>query len=95
MDRLHEPRTADCYEFLNSTEFAMYAMEFSLPYLRACARVNLDPIDRTKWPLNWDKIGRFCQEFWDCLPAESRIRHGAFFKLCDFAEDWCFGDHGI
>jgi hypothetical protein len=95
MDRLREPHTSDCHAFLNSESFAQYANAFPKAYVGACARVNLDPLDRLQWPLEWDKVGRFCQEFWELLPESSEIRYGAFFKLCDFAEDWCFGDHGV
>lgn len=28
----------------------------------------------------------FCQLFWELLPDSSRIRYGAFFLICDFAE---------
>jgi hypothetical protein len=93
--RLREPRTFDCHNFLNTVEFRDYAREFSGAYVRACARVNLDPDKRSHWPLEWDKIGKFCQVFWETLPDHSMIRHGAFFKLCEFAEHYCFGDHGI
>lgn len=95
MHRVREPRTADCFKFLNSFEFENYAEQFSSEYLTACLKVNLDPINRENWPMNWEKLGRFCQEFWEELPNSPRIRYGAFFKLCDFAEDWCYGDHGI
>jgi hypothetical protein len=95
MDRLREPRTQDCFNFLNSPDFKQYAKDFHGPYLKACARVNLDPATRDHWPLEWEKIGRFCQEFWDTLPDHSMIRRGAFFQLCNFAEDFTFGDHGI
>lgn len=95
MDRTREPRSQDCHAFLNSEPFAQYAKDFHGSYLRACSRVNLDPDNRAKWPKNWEKIGRFCQMFWETLPDQSVIRKGAFFELCDFAEDYTFGDHGI
>ncbi len=95
MDRIREPRTQDCFNFLNSEAFKQYAKEFDAAYIRACWRVSLDPQNRAQWPMNWDKIGRFCQMFWETLPDQSVIRKGAFFDLCDFAEDYTFGDNGI
>lgn len=95
MDRLREPHTSDCHTFLNSESFADYAKAYPSAYTRACARLSLDPDNRLTWPMEWDKVGQFCQEFWELLPDSPSIRFGAFFKLCDFAEDWCFGDHGI
>jgi hypothetical protein len=95
MDRTREPRTQDCHNFLNSAAFNQYAKDFHGSYVRACYRVSLEPNDRANWPLNWEKIGRFCQMFWETLPDQSVIRKGAFFDLCNFAEDYTFGDHGI
>lgn len=95
MDRLREPRASDCFRFLNSESFSDYAEEFKSAYRAACYKVGLSPDSRKDWPIVWEKVGYFCQEFWDRLPSNSSIRHGAFFQLCDFAEDWCFGDHGV
>jgi hypothetical protein len=94
MDRTREPRTQDCFNFLNSESFNQYAKDFNGPYLRACSRVNLDPSNRAEWPMHWEKIGRFCQMFWETLPDQSVIRKGAFFDLCNFAEDYTYGSHG-
>lgn len=95
MDRTREPHTQDCFTFLNSELFKRYANEFNGAYLRACSRVNLDPSNRSEWPKHWEKIGRFCQMFWEELPDQSVIQKNAFFVLCNFAEDYTFGDHGI
>jgi hypothetical protein len=95
MDRTREPRTQDCFNFLNSDDFKQYSKDFLSSYIRACEQESLDPNNRSKWPMNWEKLGSFCQSFWEALPDSASIRQGAFFKLCDFSEDYCFGDHGI
>jgi hypothetical protein len=95
MDRTREPRTQDCFNFLNSFAFKKYSDDFQAPYFAACKEVGLDPYGQKKWPMEWEKIGRLCQVFWEKLPNHSMIRRGAFFELCNFAEDYCFGDHGI
>jgi hypothetical protein len=94
-NRIREPHTRDCHAFLNTKEFLLYAKDFNVAYTRACYRVKLDPNNRSEWPMEWDKVGRFCQYFWEELPDNAVIRRGPFFKLCDFAEDFTFGDHGI
>jgi hypothetical protein len=95
MDRTREPRTQDCHAFLNSESFSQYAKSFPGAYVRASVRASLDPQARDKWPKFWEKIGRFCQFFWEELPDSPAIRKGAFFELCNFAEDYTYGDHGI
>lgn len=85
-------QVTDCKTFLTSKEFADYAKEFPGSYRAAVAAAGLDHIaSREDWPLEWEKLGWFCQYFWECLPHDPGIRHGAFFKVCEFAEIWCFG----
>jgi hypothetical protein len=79
-----------CKQFLLSPEFAEYVEDFPLPYERATKRGRLDPLDRTKWPDDWNTLGKFCQDFWELLPDRADIRQGAFFRLCIFAESWVF-----
>lgn len=82
--------TEECKEFLMSEEFARYAAEFPVAYAKACLKTDLiNSIG--EWPLDWRKLGAFCQRFWETLPDDPSIRHGAFFRLCDFAERYCFG----
>ena len=38
-------------------------------------------------------LGRFYQFLWEALPDAPGIRHGAFYRICDFAEAYCFPDN--
>lgn len=81
----------DCKRFITSTEFANYVHEFTDAYRVAVATVGLDRFaSREDWPNDWNPLGKFCQAFWETLPNSPDVRHGAFFTLRDFAEDWCF-----
>lgn len=38
------------------------------------------------------KVGQWFQDFWEALPDNASIRFGAFYKICDIAEQYCFGE---
>jgi len=39
-----------------------------------------------------EKIGEWCQTFWEALPDSGAIRREPFFKIRDIAKWQCFGD---
>lgn len=89
-----------CWDFLQSEQFASYVNEFAWQYAAACEKCGLQLssenkvnwlTDRAAWPLDFLVLGKFCQTLWEFLPDDPSIRHGAFFKLCDFAEQYVFG----
>lgn len=76
-------------EFFNSTEFIDYIKSFPHAYKKALedtfhGKVPTDITTSEQW-------GEFYQRLWEVLPDSPRIRYGAFFRICDFAEDFCFG----
>lgn len=38
------------------------------------------------------KVGQWFQDFWEALPDSASIRFGAFYKICDIAEEFCYGE---
>lgn len=80
-----------CWDFLQSELFAEYVSEHEGAYKNGCKMVGLSPDARAQWPIEFQTLGKFCHYFWFSLPDDPSIRHGAFFKLCDFAEQYVFG----
>jgi hypothetical protein len=54
--------------------------------------------DRVKNPIppseakTREEILKQFQDFWEALPDSPEIRTGAFFPICDLAEEYCFGE---
>lgn len=82
--------TENATEFFNSDEFMDYAKSFQSAYDKAFegafnGKYPSDTTTRNKW-------GEFYQRLWEALPDSPRIRYGAFFQICLFAADYCFGE---
>lgn len=80
-------------EFVNSEAFRNYAEEFYGPFTCALNSMNgqldmnlhgIDDLAKVKL----QHLQKFCQFFWEELPDESWIRHGAFWAICDFAAEY-------
>lgn len=87
---MNEKIAEECKAFLLSDEFERYAKAYPVAYAKACIRIDLIT-ERNTWPVEWKRLGNFCQVFWETLPDDPSIRRGAFFRLCDFAEQYVFG----
>ena len=70
-----------------SPEFLAYVEQFPDAY-DAAVRTTFVSIDEPG--SNATQLGKFYQVMWEELPDNPNIRHGAFFKICDFAEQYCF-----
>lgn len=41
---------------------------------------------------NREELLKPFQDLWEILPDSPAIRCGPFFKICDLAEEYCFGE---
>lgn len=74
----------EAYEFLKSDDAQFYMDYFQGSATRALAEVG--------GTLTEDNALKFCQCLWEQLPDRMGIRFGAFFRICEFAEEYCFGE---
>jgi len=74
-------------EHIKSPEFLTYVEAFPDSYdqARLATQVSIDEPGT-----DVQALGRFYQRLWEALPDAPGIRFGAFYKICDFAEAYCF-----
>lgn len=78
-------KSPEALEFLQSLAARQYMDDFPEATRRALDRLDFSGI------VIEDNALYFCQLLWEELPDSEYIRQGAFFTICDFAEQYCFG----
>lgn len=75
-------------EWLKTPEALSYLRRWELPAARASVNSGLDFNHLEE--ADDIVLLSFFQYFWEALPDIPDIRTGAFFRVCDFAEFYCF-----
>jgi len=83
------PLLEEMQVFIQSPMFLTYVEHFPDAY-QAASELTSVSIEQPGDDLR--QLGRFYQTMWDALPDAPYIRHGAFYKICDFAEKYCYPD---
>lgn len=83
----YDALTEEAMGYLNTEAFKQYVEMFPAAWREALRRIGEAP--------KHSNVLELFQRLWEELPDSPDIRiHPAFYRICDYAEEYCFGEDG-